>query len=112
MVSICAEPKPQKPVAHRVLQCAALAVVQNLMHGRLAQNRKSACRSERPTEKRKRPIAADSRGQQVRQRFKRRQIDMGRLPSANGRPHSALDYLAPNEYLVAQEATQPQCHIY
>ena len=31
------------------------------------------------------PIAADSRGQQVRQRFERRQIDMGPLPSANGR---------------------------
>ena len=27
--------QPQKPVAHRVLQRAALAVVQNLMHGRL-----------------------------------------------------------------------------
>ena len=28
------------------------------------------------------------------------------------RPHSALDYLAPNEYVVAQEVAWPQCHVY
>ena len=27
------------------------------------------------------------------------------------RPHSALDYLTPNEYLVALEAAQPQCQM-